>query len=134
MFAVYIESTETAKIFYLLAFIIYSFVNIVIDAAEILEPSGDTETTVEGENITLRCIGVGHPPPLIQWSKFNGSLSDRASSINMSMSTNEGNVTRVLVDLIFTRASWKDSGVYRCIVSNALNIAVRNITLIVQCA
>ena len=89
---------------------------------------------MEGENITLRCIGVGHPPPLIQWSKFNGSLSDRASSINMSMSTNEGNVTRVLVDLIFTRASWKDSGVYRCIVSNALNIAVRNITLIVQCA
>ena len=52
----------------------------------------------------------------------------------MSMSTNEGNVTRVLVDLIFTRPSRKDSGVYRCIVSNALNIADRNITLIVQCA
>ena len=107
----------------------------ITDAAEILEPLVDkTEQIEEGENIILRCIGVGHPPPLVQWRKLNGSLSDRVSSTNMSMSTNEGNVTRVLVDLVLTRASRKDSGVYRCFVSNALNIAVRNITLVVQCA
>ena len=111
------------------------YYNIITDGAEILEPLADIiEHIEEGENITLRCIGVGYPPPLIQWSKLNGSLSDRVSSTNMSMSTNEGNMTRVLVDLIFTRASREDSGVYRCFVSNALNIAVRNTTLIVQCA
>ena len=111
------------------------FCDIITDGAAILEPLVDkTEYIEEGENVTLRCIGVGYPPPLVQWRKLNGSLSDRVSSTNMSMSTNEGNVTKVLVDLIFTKASRKDSGVYRCFVSNALNIAVRDITLIVQCA
>ena len=51
-----------------------------IDAAEILEPAGvEMESIVEGNNITLRCVGAGHPPPLVQWSKVNGSLSDRTS-------------------------------------------------------
>ena len=87
----------------------------------------------EGENITLRCVGVGHPPPLVQWSKPNGSLSDRVSSTNMSMSTNEGNVTRVTVDLIFTGAYREDTGVYECTVSNILNDISRNISMTVQC-
>ena len=87
----------------------------------------------EGENITLRCIGVGHPPPLVQWSKLNGSLSDRVSSSNMSMSTNEGNVTRVTVDLIFTGVYREDTGVYECSVNNILNNISRNISLTVQC-
>ena len=87
----------------------------------------------EGENITLRCVGVGHPPPLVQWRKLNGSLSDRVSSSNMSMSTNEGNVTRVTVDLIFTEAYREDTGVYECTVSNILNNISRNISMAVQC-
>ena len=109
--------------------------NIVIDAAEILEPSeGREESIVEGENnITFRCIGVGHPPPLVQWRKLNGSLSDRVSSTNVSLSTNEGNVTRVTVDLIFTGAHREDTGVYECSVTNPLNSVARNISLIVQC-
>ena len=110
-------------------------INNIADAAEILEPSEDMvlEYVREGENITLRCIGVGYPPPLVQWSKLNGSLSDRVSSTNMSMSTNEGNVTRVTVDLTFTRVYKEDIGLYECTVSNILNDISRNVSLTVQC-
>ena len=51
----------------------------------------------------------------------------------MSMSTNEGNVTRVTVDLIFTGAYREDTGVYKCTASNILNFATQNTTLIIQC-
>ena len=51
----------------------------------------------------------------------------------MSMSTNEGNVTRVTVDLIFTGAYRDDSGVYECTASNLLNKVSRIISLIIQC-
>jgi len=109
-------------------------INIIIDAAEILEPSeGRTNYTKEGDNITLRCIGVGHPPPLVQWRKFNGSLSNRVSTTNISILTNEGNVTRVTVDLIITRGSREDTGVYECSANNLLNTAKRDSNLIVQC-
>ena len=103
------------------------------DAAEILEPSERTENILEGQNITLRCIGVGYPPPLVQWRKLNGSLSDRVSITNMSMSTNEGNVTNVTVDLIFAGTYREDNGVYECSVSNLLNDVTRSTILIIQC-
>ena len=51
----------------------------------------------------------------------------------MSMSTNDGNITKVTVDLIFTGAYREDTGVYECTVSNLLSNVVRNISLIVQC-
>ena len=105
----------------------------IIDAAEILEPSRDMEYVREGENITLRCIGVGHPPPLVQWRKLNGLLSVRTSVTNLSMSTNKGNVTRVTVDLIFTGTYREDTGVYECLVSNLLNAVSGNVSLTVQC-
>ena len=102
--------------------------------AEIIEPSGErTEEVMEGNNDTFRCVGVGHPPPLVKWRKLNGLLSDRVSITNMSMSTNEGNVTNVTVDLIFTGAYREDTGVYECSVSNLLNHATGNMSLIVQC-
>ena len=105
-----------------------------VDAAEILEPAeGKTENVKEGHNGTLRCIGVGYPPPLVEWRKLNRSLSDRVSSTNMSMSTNEGNVTRVTVDLIFTVTYRDDTGIYECLVSNILNTVTRNVSLIIQC-
>ena len=88
---------------------------------------------VEENNITLGCIGAGYPPPLVQWRKLNGSLSDRISITNMSMSTNDGNVTNVTVDLIFTGAYREDTGVYECSVSNLLNYVTRSISLTVQC-
>ena len=106
----------------------------VTDAAEIIEPiGGEIEYIEEGNNVTFRCVGVGYPPPLVQWRKRNGSLSDRVSITNMSMSTNEGNVTNVTVDLIFTGAYREDTGVYECSVSNLLNNVQRNTNLIVQC-
>ena len=105
-----------------------------IDAAEILEPIGnETKNFTEGENVTLRCIGVGHPPPLVQWRKLNGSLSDRVSTTKVSMLTNEGNITRVTVQLILTRVLKEDTGVYECSVSNHLNSVARSINVIVQC-
>ena len=103
------------------------------DAAEILEPLVKTEFIVEGNIATLRCVGAGYPPPLVQWSKVNGSLSDRTSTANMSMLTNEENVTNVTVDLIFTGTYRDDTGVYECSVSNLLNANTRYISMVVQC-
>ena len=106
---------------------------IILDAAVILELSEKTILIEEENNITLRCVGAGYPPPLVQWSKVNGSLSDRTSTTNMSMLTNEGNVTNVTVDLIFTGTYRGDTGVYECSISNILNAITRNTTLVVQC-
>ena len=108
-------------------------INYNTDAAEILEPLMEIEDVKEGNNVTFRCVGVGYPPPLVQWRKLNGSLSDGVSITNMSMSTNEGNVTNVTVDLIFTGAYKEDTGVYECSVSNLLNCVARNVSLTVQC-
>ena len=111
----------------------YLHINISVDGARILQPAVEsTKKIVEGENTTLRCVGVGYPPPLVQWSKLNGSLSDRVYSSNMSMSTNEGNVTTVTVDLIFIGAYKEDAGVYECLVSSLLNNVTKTITLIIQ--
>ena len=76
---------------------------------------------------------MGYPPTLVQWRKLNGSLSDRVSITNMSMSTNEGNVTRVTVELILTRAYREDTGVYECSVSNLLKSVTISTTLTIQC-
>ena len=105
-----------------------------VDAAEILEPSGEQIQHIkEGDNNTFRCTGAGYPPPLVQWSKVNGSLSNRTSTTNMTMLTNEGNVTNVTVDLVFTGTYREDTGVYECSVSNILSTITRNTTLLVQC-
>ena len=72
-------------------------------------------------------------PTIVQWRNLNGSLSDRVSITNMSMSTNEGNITRVTVDLILTGVYREDLGVYECSATNLLKIAKRNVSLIVQC-
>ena len=106
----------------------------IAEAAVILKPMGnETKQIKEWENITFSCIGLGYPPPLVQWNKVNGSLSDRTSTTNMSMLNNEGNVTNVIVDLIFTGTYRDDTGVYECSVSNLLNALTRNISIVVQC-
>ena len=128
--------TVNGKNIYVVYMSIFCHAYIMItDVAEILEPfPGIVQEYVrEGENITLRCTGVGYPPPLVEWRKINGSLSDRTSVTNMSMSTNKGNVTNVTVDLIFTGTYSDDTGVYECLVSNLLNDVTGNVSLTVQC-
>ena len=118
------------------AYLDYLYICIIgtIDGAEIIEPVGvETAYIVEGNNVTLRCVGEGYPPPLVEWRKLNGSLSDRVSITNMSMLTNEGNVTNVTVDLIFTGTYREDTGVYECSASNLLNTVSRNSGLIIRC-
>ena len=113
--------------------LVHCIISVYTGAAEILEPLEETKIIREGENITLRCIGVGHPPPLVHWTNLDESISNRASVTNMLMSTTEGNVTRVTVDLIFTGTYRDDTGVYECLVSNVLNDVTGNVSLTVQC-
>ena len=106
----------------------------ITDAAEIIDPLVDeTEPIEEGGNIILRCIGVGHPPPLVQWTKLNGTLSNTTLSTRMSMLTNEGNVTRVTLDLLLTGVTREDTGIYACSASNLLSNVTRRVTLVVRC-
>ena len=106
----------------------------VTDAVEIINPIEDTTKRIEeGENIRLICIGAGHPPPLVQWRKLYGTLSNTTSITRMSALTNEGNVTRVTLDLLLTGVSREDTGIYACSASNLLNNVTRRVTLVVQC-
>ena len=106
----------------------------VTDAAELIEPLGiRTEDIQERDNITLTCIGAGHPPPHVEWSKVDGTISNRTTISNSSMSTNEGNVTRVTVELTITGAYRDDTGSYECLVSNLLNSVTGIVNLTVQC-
>jgi len=108
---------------------------VVTDAAELVEPPlvGRAEDIEEGLNITLTCIGAGHPPPHVVWRKNDGTMSTRTTISNSSMSTNEGNVTRVTIELIITGAYRDDSGSYECSVSNLLNTVTSSVNLTVQC-
>ena len=96
-------------------------------------PPGRAQDTKEGLNITLTCIGAGHPPPHVEWRKVDGTISNRTTISNSSMSTNEGNVTRVTVELTITGAYRDDSGSYECLVSNLLNTVTGTVNLTVQC-
>ena len=49
------------------------------------------------------------------------------------MSTNEGNNTRVIVNLTFIKTHREDTGMYECSVNNLLNTVTRNVSLTVQC-
>ena len=80
----------------------------------------------------ILCVGAGYPPPLVQWRKLNGSLSDRVSITNKSL-TNGENIIRVTEGLIFTKVHRNDTGVYECLISSKLKNITRNVSLIVQC-
>ena len=84
----------------------------------------------EGQLGILRCVGAGYPPPTVQW---NETLSGRVYSTNTSMLTNEENITRVTVDLIFTEARREDTGVYECLISSQEKTIAGNVSLIVRC-
>ena len=87
---------------------------------------------MEGCYTTIKCIGVGHPPPTVQWRNLSGVFSDRIS-ISMSNSSNQNNVTRVTAELIVTGAHREDTGVYECTVSSQQRNITANVSLTVQC-
>ena len=87
---------------------------------------------MEGWTTRIKCVGVGHPPPTVQWRNLSGVFSDRIS-ITMSNSSNQNNVTRVTAELIVTRALREDTGVYICTVSSQQRNITANVSLTVQC-
>ena len=93
------------------------------------------ETIVlENNATTITCEALGYPPPMIVWSKTDGTLSDRVSvSDNVIVSTGYGNVTRVSVNLIITNASREDTGVYMCSANNSVGSDNRNACVTVEC-
>ena len=108
--------------------------HVITDAAELVKPfEGRTKRIEEGLNITLTCIGAGHPPPEVEWRKVDGRISNRTTISNSLMSTNKGNVTRVTVELIITGSYRDDSGSYECSVSNLLNTVTTSVNITVQC-
>jgi len=90
---------------------------------------------IREKNITtITCDSFGYPPPTIVWSRSNGALSDRVSVSNsVSVSTGNGNVTRVSVNLTITNVSREDTGVYTCSANNSIGSDSRNVSITVQC-
>ena len=87
---------------------------------------------MEGCTATIKCVGVGHPPPTVQWRNHSGVFSNRTSTTK-SNSSNQSNVTRVTVELIVTGALREDTGVYICTVSSQQRNITANVSLTVQC-
>ena len=87
---------------------------------------------METHTTTIGCVGVGNPPPTVQWRKLSGTFNNRIST-SMSNSTNKRNVTRVTVALIVTRAHREDTGAYECTVSSQQRNITDTVSLTVQC-
>ena len=88
----------------------------------------------EGNQTTIKCEALGHPPPTVVWSRINGVLSDRVSvSDSVSVPTGNGNVTRVSVNLTITNASREDTGVYTCSANNSIGSVNMTVSITVQC-
>ena len=88
----------------------------------------------EGNTTTITCEALGYPPPTVVWSRINGILSDGVSvSESVSVPTENGNVTRVSVNLTITNASREDTGVYTCSANNCIGSDNRNVSITVQC-
>ena len=88
----------------------------------------------EGGTTTITCEAIGYPPPTIEWSRTNGTLSDRVSvSGSVSVPTGNGNVTSVSVNLTMTNANREDTGLYECSARNSVGIDSANTSVTVQC-
>ena len=89
---------------------------------------------LEKNTTTITCEALGYPPPIIVWSRTNGTLSDRVSvSDSVSIPTGYGNVTRVSINLTITNASREDTGVYMCSANNSVGSDNRNVSVTIQC-
>ena len=100
-------------------------------SAEILVPIfTSARRIIEGDpSSRLICVGVGYPPPSVQWNRM---ISDRIYT-NMSMSNNKENITRVTAFLFLTDAHRDDTGVYECLISSQLKNITNKVSLTVRC-
>ena len=89
----------------------------------------------EGNTTTITCEALGYPPPIVVWSRTNGTLSDNRVLVNDSISvpTEYGNVTRVSLNLTIKNASREDTGVYMCSANNSVGSDNKSINITVQC-
>ena len=90
----------------------------------------------EGSNGSITCTAIGYPVPTVVWQNSDGSSlsNNRLVSGNpVISSTVVGNVSSVSVELMVIGAMRVDTGMYRCLVSNSIFSATRNIRITVQC-
>ena len=97
-----------------------------------------TLTTTEGIDITVMCeaIGIDYPPPTITWSRNDNLLTDGVSvsdSINVNITTGNGNISSASVNLTITNPTREDTGVYRCFANNSVGYDSSDIRIVVQC-
>ena len=98
-----------------------------------ISPSSD-KVLLEGNTTTITCEAFGYPPPIVQWHRIDGTLSDRVLvSDSVSVPTGYGNVTRVSVNLTIINASREDTGVYMCSANNSVGNDIINTSITVQC-
>ena len=98
-----------------------------------MNPLDDTIVR-EGSTTTITCEALGYPPPTVVWNRIAGNLGDRVSvSDSVSVSTRNGNVTRVSVNLTITNVYREDTGVYTCSANNSIASDNRNVSITVQC-
>ena len=85
-----------------------------------------SETTTEGNNLTLSCDATGNPVPTISWTK-DGSAVDTSNNSRISLSDDNKQLTIMNVKRT-------DSGKYRCTAKNNIGTDTSNATAVdVQC-
>ena len=112
-----------------------SILLVIINFIGIATLSPLNNTIIGEENTTtITCEALGYPPPTVEWSRTNGTLSDRVSvSDSVSVPTGYGIVTRLSVNLTITNASREDTGVYMCSANNSVGNDSKSINITVQC-
>ena len=76
---------------------------------------------------------MGYPPPLIVWSRTDGTLSDRVSlSNNATNLTKDGYVSSIRVNLTITNVSREDTGEYQCFANNGIGNDSNNVRITVK--
>ena len=96
---------------------------------------GEEFNITEGSNGSITCTATGYPVPTVVWQNNDGSgLSNNrlVSGIPVISSTGVGNVTSVSVELRVIGAMMVDSGLYRCLATNAINSTSRSIVISVR--
>ena len=89
----------------------------------------------EGRDASITCTATGYPVPTVVWQNSDGSsiINNRlVSGSPVISSTGIGNVTSVSVELMVIGAVMIDSGMYRCLVTNAINSTFRSIVISVR--